>query len=337
MPSQLQRNWFLLALAILFAIGLFWWRRLEPLAEQAWLRSAIVATAMFLMGLPLPGSEILNALRRPWATLLAVSVTFGVLPLIAWAISPLLRDDFAAGLLVAAVTPCTMASASVWTRKAGGNDSAATVVTVVTNLVCFVITPAWLYAMTGQQHNVSLQDIGAMVLKLLATVVLPVVAAQLLRLHWPVAEWTSRRKPLLSNASQCCILFMVMIGAVHTGEKLSDQSADSGTLVDLAVMVAAVLSTHVVSFWIGIGLARLLRLAWADQVAVGFAGSQKTLMVGMEMSISIHASVLPMVTYHIGQLFIDTLLADWLKRRDPDSNSASASHSPAENAAEVDA
>ena len=48
-------------------------------------------------------------------------------------------------------------------------------------------------------------------------------------------------------------------------------------------------------------------------MAVAFAGSQKTLMVGMKVSLDANFSVLPMVTYHIGQLFIDTLLADWLR------------------------
>jgi hypothetical protein len=35
------------------------------------------------------------------------------------------------------------------------------------------------------------------------------------------------------------------------------------------------------------------------------------------MNVSIHQgfSVLPMITYHVGQLFIDTFLADWLKER----------------------
>jgi sodium/bile acid cotransporter 7 len=263
---------------------------------------------------------VLNALRRPWATLLAVAVTFGLLPLVAWGVSPLLSKQLAAGLLIAAVTPCTMASATVWTRKAGGNDSAATVVTVVTNLVCFLITPAWTYAMLGVAQQMSLQDFGVMVGKLLATVVLPVVAAQLLRLYGPMATWSTRNKLGLSIASQVCILFMVTIGAVHTGEQLSQTTLGADTAVQLATMIGAVLFVHVASFWIGLGLARALGLAWGDQLAVGFAGSQKTLMVGMEMSIDIAASVLPMVTYHIGQLFIDTLLADWLKGRTTEVN-----------------
>jgi len=83
-------------------------------------------------------------------------------------------------------------------------------------------------------------------------------------------------------------------------------------------MIAAVLFVHVASFWLGYFLAKALGLRWPDQVAVAFAGSQKTLMVGMNVSIAADFSVLPMVTYHVGQLFIDTVLADWLKKRQPE-------------------
>jgi sodium/bile acid cotransporter 7 len=117
---------------------------------------------------------------------------------------------------------------------------------------------------------------------------------------------------------------MVLIGAIKTGEKLSGTNSDSTALLDLLAMIAAVLLVHVVSFWLGLGLAKFFRLPWADQVAVGFAGSQKTLMVGMQVSIDASFSVLPMVTYHVGQLFIDTVLADWLKKRQPEKPDAPA-------------
>ena len=51
--------------------------------------------------------------------------------------------------------------------------------------------------------------------------------------------------------------------------------------------------------------------------AVGFAGSQKTLMVGLTLAIEYfpQAPILPVVAYHVCQLLVDTLVADWLKAR----------------------
>ena len=112
----IRQNWFLIALAALFALGFCGHARLKPLADAASIRTYTVAIAMFLMALPLHGSAIWDSLRRPWATLLAVGVTFGLLPLIAWGASFGLSPELKGGLLVAAVTPCTMASATVWVR-----------------------------------------------------------------------------------------------------------------------------------------------------------------------------------------------------------------------------
>ena len=81
-------------------------------------------------------------------------------------------------------------------------------------------------------------------------------------------------------------------------------------------MIAAVLFVHIASFWLGLGLARLFRLPWGDQLAVAFAGSQKTLMVGMNVSMGAGFSVLPMVAYHVGQLLVDTVIADRLRKRE---------------------
>ncbi|MDP7304159.1 MAG: bile acid:sodium symporter, partial [Pirellulaceae bacterium] len=52
-----------------------------------------------------------------------------------------------------------------------------------------------------------------------------------------------------------------------------------------------------------------------DQIAVAFASSQKTLMVGLLMAMSLQVSILPMVTYHVMQLLIDTLIADRFRRQ----------------------
>jgi sodium/bile acid cotransporter 7 len=51
-----------------------------------------------------------------------------------------------------------------------------------------------------------------------------------------------------------------------------------------------------------------------DQAAVAFAGSQKTLMIGLAIAVEFGGlAVLPMMAYHVGQLLVDTLLADRLR------------------------
>lgn len=316
----LAKRWFLLALTILFVVGLFGAAHLRVLADWKWLRQTNLFVVMFITALPLEARSIWQTLKRPLAPAIALTMTYGLLPLMAWGLSNLISDpSLAGGLLVASVTPCTVASAAVWTRRAGGNDSVAILSTVLTNLACFVVPPLWLAVMLRGTPASGALDAGKLMVELLLLVVLPMVLAQLARLHGSVAEFAARRKQGLSTLSQCGILLMVLFGAINSGLKMQESGAalSSAELVQqglqIAIMVALVLSIHTGVFFAGYALTQRLGLTKADAIGVGFSGSQKTLMVGLEIAIASQLSILPMITFHAGQLFIDTLIADRLR------------------------
>lgn len=184
-------------------------------------------------------------------------------------------------------------------------------VTIFTNLICFVVTPAWLTLTLGKMEQGSDElSFGQMVLKLGLLVVLPMVVAQLVRLYRPIGVWASNNKILLTSIGQCGILNMVLLGAVQTGVRFQSDSNQSETWPVILLLIAVVAALHVVSLWAGVKLAAATGLTWQDQIAVGFAGSQKTLMVGLKVAMEYNVSILPMVSYHIGQLLIDTIIAD---------------------------
>jgi sodium/bile acid cotransporter 7 len=327
MKHFLLQRWFLIALVAVLAIGSCFARQLQPLTvfelpgTSFPLRSAIVATVLFLMALPLEASAMWRAMRRPWPPLLAVGVNFGLLPLFAWGVSFGLNADLGGGLLVAAATPCTLASAAVWTRRAGGNDAVAILVTIITNLLCFIVTPLWLLAMTGESVSSPELSLAKMSMNLGLLVVLPMTAAQLLRLYKPLGIWATREKAMVSVLAQCGLLAMVMIGAIQTGLRLGDPTQSPLLALDLIAMLAAVCFVHTAMLWVGVLLAKLARFSREDQIAVAFAGSQKTLMVGLLMAISLQVSILPMVAFHISQLFIDTLIADRFRANEAETPS----------------
>jgi sodium/bile acid cotransporter 7 len=279
-------------------------------ASAAWVRNCIVATVLFLMALPLESRTMVRTLRRPQAALLASAVNMGLVPLIAWGMSSLASGDLATGLIVTAAAPCTLASAAVWTRRAGGNDAVAILVTILTNATCFLTTPFWILTVTGKSTSISLNE---MIGKLGVLVVLPMVIAQLMRFSAPVAEFATRRKRLLSTWAQLGILSMVLIGAVNTHQNLSATPWEELTgwlsFVGLAVLVVTV---HLAAMWSGWLLALAIRLDRADRIAVAISGSQKTLMVGLFVAINYFGglTLLPMVFYHVGQLVVDTIIAD---------------------------
>lgn len=308
MPQFLKRHWFLILLCIVMLVGILGWQPLRPLIDH-FPKNSVVAGVLFLMALPLRIDAIYNTLRRPAAALLAVGVNMGVLPLLAWAVSPLLGDDLATGLIVAAVVPCTLASAAVWTRLAGGNDAVSLLVTVITNLFCFALTPAWLALLVGQGGESI--DFGEMSLKLIVLVVLPLVLAQVLRVFPPVAQAADAHKPRLSILAQLGLLSIVLLGAIHCGEQLDRIDLKlSGLLGQILLMMLLAAAIHLAAWFIGFWSAGRFGIGKAEQLAVAFAGSQKTLMVGLAVALEFSGlAVLPMLAYHFLQLVLDTLLA----------------------------
>lgn len=313
--NYLKKHWFLIALTAILVVGIVGSPALGAIASLKTVRSLLVASVLFVMALPLEIRAMWDALRRPGPPLLAVTINLGVLPLVAWAVSLTLSHEMGLGLLVAATTPSTLASAAVWTRRAGGNDAVAILVTMITNVSCFVVTPMWLVITTGQAVDSPELSLPRMVSRLALLVVLPMAAAQLLRCYRPLARAATAGKPALSVLAQCGILAMVMFGAVGTGESLRASSAAAPLFWDLLQMLAAVLLLHISMLWLGIFLARQLHFPREDQIAVAFSGSQKTLMVGLLMGISLQITILPMVTYHILQLVVDTFVADRFRHR----------------------
>ena len=221
-----------------------------------------------------------------------------------WILSP----EMGGGLFVAGLVPCTLASASVWTRKAGGEDSVAMMATMVTNLACIAIVPLGVQMVLALQARVA--PLGQME-KLAWFVVLPLIVAQLMR-RFGAATWADRNKARLSIVAQCGILAMVFFGAL-AGSGHGNKTVAAGWWMILLVAIAAG-AVHLAAMAVAIFAARRSGLTRGEQIAVGIAGSQKTLTVGLQIAIDCGVSVLPMLIYHAGQLFTDTLIADrWRK------------------------
>ena len=318
MKAHFHRQWFLICLAIALIAGFVAPHPLAFLSSADKLRNIVIASVILMTALVLETGEIWKAMRRPWATLLAVVLNYGVLPLLAWLLSlSFLSGELALGVLVAATAPCTLASAAVWTRRAGGNDAVALMVTVVTNMVCFVLTPLWL-ATTAGRADVEIPILD-MIWKLALLIVLPMICAQVLRQNKRIGLWADRRKHLFAVLAQFGILFIVLTGAVTCGLHLRDtENAGSlgfGSFLSMAVCVVII---HVAVLVLGQFLGRASGMPRGDWIAVGFASSQKTLPVGLHVAFILGGGlmILPIVTYHVVQLLIDTIVADRLAARD---------------------
>ena len=306
MSSAIRRHWFLILLASSFLVGYFLSAKFDFILQWSVVRDSIVFGVMWAMGVTLPAGQIRQSVRHPKPSLLAIFVNIFAVPVLVLPTCYLLTDELFGGLFVTAIVPSTLASASVWTRRAGGDDSISMMTTVVTNLGCVVIVPIGIWLVLEQQIQV---NPWLQVSKLSWLVAFPLILAQAMR-SLGASGWADRNKSKLGLATQFGILSMVFWGAISSGvTSESDAKGFAGLAMMLALTVCALL-VHWVSLRLGVGLARRIGLGPDKQIAIGFAGSQKTLMVGLQIAIDCGVSILPMVIYHLGQLLVDTVIAD---------------------------
>ncbi|MEM6331014.1 MAG: bile acid:sodium symporter [Planctomycetota bacterium] len=312
MRRTLKRFWFLIALVTVIAGGVGFAPALHA-ASASIPRGLLIAAVMLVTALPIDFRKTGRAAGLGRAIALAMALSCVAAPLLGALAGLVLQPQLAAGLLVATAAPCTLASAAVWTRRGHGNDAAAVSVTLLTNLVCFLVLPAWTLLILGRSAGQA-GFFASLATKLLLCVVTPIAAAQLLRL-WPAAARACDRGKLsLSLAAQCGVLTMAFVGAVESGLTLRamDQPLTPADWLLVALTAAAVHSVLLLAGWraaLAAGLGR------AEAVAVAIAGSQKTLTVGIGIALEFGGlAIFPMIAYHILQLVIDTVFVDRVRR-----------------------
>jgi solute carrier family 10 (sodium/bile acid cotransporter), member 7 len=337
-----KRRWFLLSLLTLITSGLVIGSQSSPDSVESF-KSLIptrplTAFVLLLMAFSLNSQQLKASFKAPAPVVWACLVNFGLLPILGIFLMRFqMTPDFRIGLMIAATTPCTLAAASVWTRKAGGNDAVSLLTTLVTNTACFALTPFWLNLGTSQ--SVSL-DAGDLAQRLVLVVLIPTLLGQALRLPKKVADFATRNKTPIGVVAQSCILMLVFLSAVGGGVQL--QKANIGTQLTAVLLVwACCVAMHVVALivaWFGGGVFGFDR---RDRIAASFAGSQKTLPIGVYLAtdpavfggpsvvdgLPVPFAVFPMLMFHASQLFIGTIVADKFAKGNPEDEPSSSDDS----------
>ncbi len=216
MVEFLARRWFLLLLSAAIGLALLWPAGVRVVVERIPDR-LVVILSLFLMAWSLPISRLLGTLRQPTAALWALAISYGLLPGLACLLQVLLpREDLRIGLLICASVPCTLSSAVVWTRLAGGNDAAAMLATVLSAATGWLATSFWLTGATRVETALSAR---AMMGDLLLVLVLPVVGGQLVRL-WPVVvRLTIQYRTANGVAARLTVCVMLVKGVLAAARR----------------------------------------------------------------------------------------------------------------------
>lgn len=312
--AALTRHWFVLALAGAVAATLAAPEWFRPATQQLSPR-AVISAALFLTAWTMPGRTLAGEVTRPLAALWAALLSFSLVPASAWLLGLLApTPDVRVGLLLVSSVPCTLTSAVLWTRLAGGNEATALLTVLLTTLTSWLITTAWLAGATGTQVEI---PIAALMLDLVLYLLVPVAAGQMIRLAGPAARFAQRHRAALGVLAQLLVVAIVLKASADVGLRLRDSDATLEPFA-LALAVALPVALHLFALASGLVSSRWLGFDRPRRLAIAFACSQKTLPVSIYLFERYFADAYPLalptvLAYHVGQLLLDTALAHALR------------------------
>jgi sodium/bile acid cotransporter 7 len=278
-----------------------------------WLAVFAIAALFFLQGARLSREAVLAGLTHWRLHLLILAATFVFFPLfgvtLRFLFRPLLTEPLWLGVLFVCALPSTVQSSIAFTSIARGNVPAAICAATASNLIGIFLTPL-LVALLMRLHGggISLGEVEKIVLQLLV----PFLAGQALRPL--IGGWAARNRRLLAVTDRSSILLVVYVAfseAVVQG--IWHQLPPLRFLVLFAINGILLGSALIVTTY----GSRVLKFPRADEVAIVFCGSKKTLASGIPMANVLFAgptvgmTVLPLMIYHQMQLMV----CAWLARR----------------------
>ena len=279
---------------------------------------AAIGALFFLQGARLSRDAVIAGLTnwRLHATIAAT--TFAVFPVLGSALTALapnaLNRTLVLGVLFLCALPSTVQSSIALTSIARGNVAGAVCAATGSSLIGLLLTPL-LFGFMSHVHGEGGIDLSGLWL-VLGELLLPFIAGHLLR-PW-IGPWAARNRSLLTITDRGSILLVVYTAF--------SAAVVNGIWQQLPPMMLAVL-VMIVAILLAAGLlvtraaARLCNFDHAEEVALVFCGSQKSLVSGIPIASVLFAGpmlglvVLPIMIYHPLQLVVCAWLARQYARR----------------------
>ncbi|MCB2049535.1 MAG: bile acid:sodium symporter family protein [Novosphingobium sp.] len=210
--------------------------------------SVLLGVIMLGMGLTLSVEDFRRVLAMPRAVAAGVVLQFTIMPLAGVTLAAVfgLETGLAVGLILVACCPGGTAS-NVVTYLARANVALSVCMTMASTLVAIVLTPLLTGWLAGYYIEI---DRWNLFREMIVIVLLPVVAGIALNSVLPKAALrVSEFSPLISVAG----VVVIVAGIIAKSRDLIIENA--------GILLAAVISLHLLGFALGYGVTRLLRFA----------------------------------------------------------------------------
>jgi sodium/bile acid cotransporter 7 len=277
-----------------------------------------IALLFFLHGAKLSREAVVAGVVhwRLHLTILAFTfVLFPILGLLA-AKSGVLSPTLAAGMVFLACLPSTVQSSIAFTSIARGNVAAAVCSASASNLLGIFLTPVLvsllMHAHGGAGGWKAIQDIVAQLL-------LPFAAGQLLRPL--IGKWIDKHKKMIGYVDRGSILLVVY--SAFSAAVIGGLWKRVSPLEMIALLIVCGMMLFIVLLATTFG-ARALGFSKADEIAIVFCGSKKSLATGVPMAgilfpgATAGVLVLPLMIFHQIQLMACSVIAQHYAKRPAD-------------------
>jgi sodium/bile acid cotransporter 7 len=277
LKNFLKKRWFLIAIFAALALGISF-PRLAELNPNSIISKNIIILLFLGIGMALPTESILPGLKN-WKLHLTLQITiFLVTPALFFLAVQLFPFSEAAvsGILALSVLPTTVSTCIVFTQSAHGNTVGAMVNAAIANILGVFFSPLILSVLVSQSGvSVPMDVLVDVVTSLASRMILPLFIGQIL--HLIFRDFLVPKKKIIGNINNSLILFVVMLTIA--------KSAGSGEFVqalqEMTFPLLLTLALHPILVGFNIFTGYLLKFPPQDRITLMYAGSQKTLAVGV--------------------------------------------------------
>ena len=306
--SRIDR--FLGAILLTVAFAAVMPARGEAAAAVGWLADAAIVLLFFMHGAKLSPEEALVGARHWRLHVMVFLSTFALFPLLgisARFLAPgLLPAPLWAGVILLTALPSTIQASIVFTSVAGGNVPAAMCSATASSLLGVFLTPLIAgFLLASHGLDISARSVVGIVVQLL----LPFVAGQLLR-PW-IGAYLTRHPRALKSVDYGSILILVYAAFSHGVVDGIWHQIGAGDLFKVALIDIALLASVMAILTFA---SRQFGFSRADEIAIVFCGSKKSLVNGVPIASLLFAGhvglvVIPLMVFHQMQLMVCASLA----------------------------
>lgn len=273
--------------------------------------SLLLGFAMFGMGMTINANDFKNILRHPKDVFIGCLAQFLVMPLISYllAVTFNLPTPIAIGVILVGCCPGGTAS-NIITHIAGGDTTLSVSMTVVSTLLCPILTPLWIYLLAGQWVDVS---ILSMITSVVKVVLVPIILGIIINYKMKnKKEYLSSVMPLISVVS----VLLLIAGIVATNK---EQLLICGSTVFIIIILH-----NVIGMILGFTIAKLFKMDLPKSTAVCVEVGMQNSGLAVSLALSNFATqplcAVPGAIFSIWHNISGGILASIMKKRSEDNN-----------------